>query len=112
MKETEAEWYWEAGHFKSQLANMVLKQVLSSVRCGTNDESFGYSVTPATLHENRNRIAHERKSCAASYPEIFLQAQQHIANTTGIESTGKAGARPSIPVKLFANTVWLSSNAT
>lgn len=105
-EKTETEWYWEAGHFKPQLGNMVLRQVLDSVQYGTDDESFGYLMTTNTLDENKNRIARERKACAASYPELFMQAQQLIANAA--EGAGREGARPSIPGTLFANTAGLS----
>ncbi|HJV74485.1 MAG TPA: hypothetical protein VJ654_09705 [Noviherbaspirillum sp.] len=110
-EKTETEWYWEAGHFKPQLGNVVLRQVLSSGQYGADDESFGYLVTPNTLEENRNRIARERKVCAASYPELFLQAQQLIASAAGIEGTERENARPGTPGSLFANTAGLSRKA-
>ncbi|WP_317205830.1 hypothetical protein [Janthinobacterium sp.] len=64
-------WYWEAGHFKPALGELVLARILAR---GAADGALGFPLTPATLEENRRRIALERAACASAYPQLFRDA--------------------------------------
>lgn len=110
-EKTETAWYWEAGHFKPQLGNMMLKQIFVSSQYGADDESFGFLLTPDTINDNRIRIARERKACFASYPGLFLEAQQLIADAAGAGGLRPEDAHRAMPGKSFANTAGLSRGA-
>lgn len=70
-------WYWEAGHFKKALGDIVLQRVMSPMAPG--DGQFGMPLDGATLAANRDRIAQERSRCAAAQPELFLFSRQLFA---------------------------------
>ncbi|MEF2265316.1 hypothetical protein V3C40_00870 [Janthinobacterium sp. LS2A] len=73
-------WYWEAGHFKKALGDIVLRRVMSPQETAPDDGQFGMPLDAARLEENRARIAQERGSCVAAQPGLFarqLLAEQH-----------------------------------
>ncbi|PJJ18381.1 hypothetical protein CLU90_1570 [Janthinobacterium sp. 67] len=77
---TATRWYWEAGHFKKALGDIVLRRVMSPQDSAPDDGQFGMSLDGASLAQNRERIAQERGSCAAAQPALFsrqLLAEQH-----------------------------------
>lgn len=77
---TATHWYWEAGHFKKALGDIVLQRVMSPQDIAPADGQFGMPLDDASLEENRARIAQERNSCAAAQPALFsrqLLATQH-----------------------------------
>ena len=67
-------WYWEGGHFKKILGDLVLERVLSSqASIGANSpEVFGYRLSPDSIAGNASRIAQERKHCIQSSPEVLV----------------------------------------
>lgn len=69
------EWYWESGHFKSTLGELMLRRMLGGGR------DFGALLTAATLDQNAQRVAAERAQCAGNYPELFVNARILIART-------------------------------
>lgn len=80
---TATRWYWEAGHFKKALGDIVLQRVMSPQDNAPGDGQFGMPLDDASLEENRARIAQERNSCAAAQPALFsgqLFAAQHSHN--------------------------------
>ena len=79
-------WYWEAGHFKKALGDIVLRRVMSPQETAPDDGQFGMSLDAARLEANRARIAQERGSCVAAQPGLF--ARQLLA-----EQHGRAGGR-------------------
>ncbi len=71
-RKTETTWYWEAGHFKPALGNLMLARMLGAAGAGAGaDASFGTPLTTAGLAANRARIARERAACLAAYPSLF-----------------------------------------
>lgn len=79
-RSTATRWYWEAGHFKKTLGDIVLRRVMSPQDHAPGDGQFGMPLDDASLEENRARIAQERNSCAAAQPALFsrqLLATQH-----------------------------------
>ncbi|STR27530.1 Uncharacterised protein [Janthinobacterium lividum] len=73
-------WYWEAGHFKKALGDIVLRRVMSPQETAPDDWQFGMPLDAARLEANRVRIAQERGSCVAAQPGLFarqLLAEQH-----------------------------------
>ncbi|QBE66753.1 hypothetical protein [Pseudoduganella lutea] len=63
-------WYWEAGHFKPALGDIVMARVL-----GAADDrlpaGFGFPLDRSTLGANRERIAAERAGCMARQADVF-----------------------------------------
>lgn len=70
-------WYWEAGHFKKALGDIVLQRVMRQNTLA--DGRFGMALDGATLAANGDRIAAERGACAAAQPELFLSSRQLFA---------------------------------
>lgn len=73
-------WYWEAGHFKSTLGELMLQRIFGG------EGTFGVRLTADGLDANRQRIAAERAECVAAYPDVFAGARDLVA-----------AARPSTP---------------
>lgn len=73
-------WYWEAGHFKKALGDMVLGRVLAPAE---DAPPFGMRLEHATLARNRARIATERTRCAATQPALFLSVIKMVAPRAG-----------------------------
>lgn len=69
-------WYWEAGHFKKELGDIVLARVMSPA---AGDAAFGIKLDAASEQSNMARIAAERASCAAAQPELFVTAGKLFA---------------------------------
>jgi hypothetical protein len=64
--------YWEGGHFKSTLGELVLRRMLGE------EGPFGLALTAANFEQNEQRMAAERDSCATAYPEVFAGARSLI----------------------------------
>lgn len=62
-------WYWEGGHFKSELGEQVLAALAAP------GSGFGVPLEAGTLAANAQRIGAERARCAASYPALFSAVQ-------------------------------------
>ncbi len=83
---SETRWYWEGGHFKKSLGDLVLQRLAGDMtqHPPTDDAhalAFGMRLdgNAATLAANRARIAEERLRCHNEYPELFGDAVRHIA---------------------------------
>lgn len=66
------QWYWEAGHFKRALGDVVVQQLMATADT-VPAQTFGMALTEATLAANRARIAAERRACMAAQPAMFEQ---------------------------------------
>lgn len=69
-------WYWEAGHFKAALGEVMLARLLARGREGAaegmqGDAGFGVPLEAANGMANRHRIAAERAACRARQPALF-----------------------------------------
>lgn len=83
-RQTATHWYWEAGHFKKELGDIVLESVFSypmSVLRKTYVEadkmdSFGFRLdeSDVALTLNIQRIGRERQRCMQVYPELFYES--------------------------------------
>jgi hypothetical protein len=69
-RQAQTRWYWEAGHFKAELGNLMLARMLDPAGAG----EFGVALTPAGIDANRARVARERAACLAANPGLFLDA--------------------------------------
>lgn len=65
------QWYWEAGHFKPALGDVMLARLLDKPKEPFVTGDLGFPLTLSGLDENRQRIERERAACLASYPELF-----------------------------------------
>ncbi|MET3131598.1 hypothetical protein AAKU55_001860 [Oxalobacteraceae bacterium GrIS 1.11] len=69
-------WYWEAGHFKPALGELMLTRMLERPSA---PDKLGFPLTSSRLPENRRRIAAERAACAAAYPQLFSDVATLLA---------------------------------
>jgi hypothetical protein len=76
-------WYWEAGHFKASLGEVLVREMLGSSRQG-----FGMELSGATSERNRLRIEAERATCAARQPAIFTDIDHMIRQARGLAVAG------------------------
>lgn len=67
-------WYWEGGHFKKQLGDIVLARVMAP-EAATPDAAFGFELVAGNERANRDRIAAERQACVSSAPGTFASAR-------------------------------------
>ena len=63
------QWYWEAGHFKKALGDVVLERLLLPA-----SQSPGPGLDSSSLAANTRRIAAERLECMATQPDVFSSA--------------------------------------
>ncbi|WP_426070255.1 hypothetical protein [Janthinobacterium sp. DSP2-3-3] len=71
QRHASTRWYWEAGHFKKALGDIVMQRVMTQKDSASYANQFGMPLTSATLAANRDRIAAERSACMAAQPEMF-----------------------------------------
>lgn len=72
-KHTTTRFYWEAGHFKSTVGELIQQRIFDG------EAPIGLTLTTANLSENRQRISTERARCAAANPEVFVEARSLIS---------------------------------
>lgn len=72
---SDTQWYWEAGHFKKKLGDVVIQKMLQ--RSELNLESdFGAVLDASVLSANALRIARERVQCIAVQPDLFENSKR------------------------------------
>ena len=85
---TATHWYWEAGHFKKQLGDVILETIFSRsvnpelIRHGGpgTSEQFGFELEESNKNQNTQRIYLERLECMQNYPELFAEAASLVAD--------------------------------
>lgn len=75
-KITATQWYWEAGHFKPALGNLVLARILGGAK---QHDNFGVPLTSSNLAQNQQRFALERAACMQIYPALFSDADALVS---------------------------------
>jgi hypothetical protein len=81
-KKTKTYWYWEGGHFKKNLGDLVLGQILSSTietEADINPNAFGVVLNQNNLSLNNQRMDREKQQCVKDYPQLFSDAQALIS---------------------------------
>ena len=73
------QWYWEGGHFKKELGDIVLARVMSEPAPLIEARAFGTRLEAGSVLANAERIAAERRACAATYPGMFKTARKLMA---------------------------------
>ncbi len=77
------QWYWEAGHFKKELGDIILEEILRSnetilskvMSMNHSQTSFGIRLLDQnSFLLNHNRIIQQRLMCESNYPELFTDA--------------------------------------
>ncbi len=74
-KHRNTQWYWEAGHFKRELGNLVIDRLFGSDAEG----EWGVALSQANDAANRARIARERAACLTANPRLF----EEVVRLTG-----------------------------
>jgi hypothetical protein len=83
-------WYWEAGHFKATLGEVLVRRMLDS-----SPQDFGMELTSATFERNRARIADERAACAGRQPALFTDVDRMVREARGVSMTAASGLAPA-----------------
>lgn len=76
-KKSVTRWYWESGHFKAALGDLMLKRMLGKPQ-DAEGARFGMQLSEANLAANRQRFLTEREQCFAKHPELIGDARQLI----------------------------------
>ena len=71
-RRSTTQFYWEAGHFKSSVGDLIQQRILGGA--GT----FGTLLTATNLEANQRRIADERARCAVANPMVFASVRSLI----------------------------------
>ena len=86
---TTTQWYWEGGHFKKQLGDVVLETILSRsttplrvMHGGSkiHQGEFGFQLEESNRSLNMQRINLERSACMRAYPELFAEVAALVAS--------------------------------
>ena len=84
---TATQWYWEAGHFKKELGNIILEEILGNnetalsqaISMNHSQISFGFRLLDKeSVVLNQNRIIQQRLVCESNYPELFTDAAKLV----------------------------------
>lgn len=70
-RRSDTVWYWEGGHFKAALGQLMLARMLDQPQ---QDPAFGTVLDSAALDLNRARLARERAQCEAANGALFSEA--------------------------------------
>jgi hypothetical protein len=84
-RKTEMRWYWEAGHFKKQLGDLVLDRILGEA-LPAEASDFGIDLVPGTVE---TRIAGCRVSLAAMrqrFPALAHEASRLASSPSGAKA--------------------------
>lgn len=68
-------WYWEAGHFKQSLGDVILGHLLEKRTHRIAEDTFGTQLREDNFLENQIRIQTEKVACSHTYPLVFIQAE-------------------------------------
>lgn len=90
-RKTSTQWYWEAGHFKKELGDIILKRIFATKESsrkinGEQDKfqpSFGFELNKSNFFINQSRIAQEHSDCVNAYPELFAEVTSLVAAFRG-----------------------------
>jgi hypothetical protein len=86
-KRTSTRWYWEAGHFKKSLGDLMMARMQDGAApAAAPSGTLGFRLTLDTLAENRARIARERSRCQAEAPATFAEADALVARARKLRS--------------------------
>jgi hypothetical protein len=76
-RQTEVRWYWEAGHFKKELGDVVLDRVLLSE--GTvGPDGFGVRLTPANIDAHLGRVREHRSAFRVARPAFVAEVEELV----------------------------------
>jgi hypothetical protein len=89
QRHASTRWYWEAGHFKKALGDLVMQRVMTLKDGAPDDGRFGMPLSIATLAANRARIAAERSACVAAQPEMFAFSKKLFEKSLEDGAIGK-----------------------
>lgn len=89
-------WYWEAGHFKKALGELVLQRIFSDSATGEsetdNPNIFGTKLNAENFNSNLERIDRERQRCASVNPLLFGEIDALIKGVTKNDSKADGSA--------------------
>lgn len=72
-------WYWEAGHFKRELGDLVVSRVLNQWSSTELDaKEFGLVLDSNSISKEPMRLAAEREVCRRQNPTLFNETEQIV----------------------------------
>lgn len=81
-RKASTHWYWEGGHFKKELGELVLNKMFSESAGqfgGGATDVLGMKLDVQNVQENQKRIADERERCVRDYPALFYESASLVA---------------------------------
>ena len=78
-KDATMRWYWEAGHFKKELGDIVLERVLGNAS-GSADDGFGVVLTADNVEQHLAEQRESRRRYANTHPEDVREIETMIAH--------------------------------
>ena len=78
---SETKWYWESGHFKKELGNLILDKIISSNpdHIVLQDANFGFLLSTNSLVYAPIKMDKERTMCQEIQPALFSEVKQLLA---------------------------------
>lgn len=73
-------WYWEAGHFKQELGDVILRQIFDEPN-PLLDTKIGVRLTQENVEQEIQKIRHQRDWYHDQYPKEILKIQELVEMT-------------------------------
>lgn len=78
-KQSTTRWYWEAGHFKTELGNIMLKQMLSG-SAQPDPGAFGVELNTLNIERHIERLHGSRDAFRAGHPEMVAEVRGMVTS--------------------------------
>lgn len=93
-------WYWEAGHFKPALGNLILARIFGGATKPLAPDGLGFPLTSRNLVQNQQRIEVERATCMQTNATLFRDASLLISAAEAGRRSYQKVITPSEVLKL------------
>ncbi len=74
-RKTKMQWYWEAGHFKKELGDLVLERMLGEAQTDATDD-FGVELTTANVADQNDSCRKALATMRQRFPELAREAAE------------------------------------
>lgn len=81
-RKTATRWYWEAGHFKSELGDVMLQRIFAEPD-RLMDAAIGVKLTPGNVEQEIQRIRQQRAWYQTTYDREALMMRELVDMTRG-----------------------------
>ena len=74
-KKSTTQWYWEAGHFKKELGDIVLEKALTSSPIQDNSTQFGTKLHSSNIEQHLSNLRSAKDHFRKENPEFVADIQ-------------------------------------